>query len=94
MAAQDVLDDGEPQAGAALPPMAPALDPVESLGQPRQMLGRDPRPLVGDRDPHAGPAGGRTAVGGRCVDGACGSTRTVVPSPPYLIALSIRLTNS
>ena len=70
MAAQDVLDDGETQAGAALAPIAPAFDAVEALGQSRQMLGRDPGPLVGDGDPHAGPAGGRAAVGGCRGDGA------------------------
>ena len=41
MAAQDMLDDRQAQAGAAKLPRARRLDPKEALGQARQMLGRD-----------------------------------------------------
>ena len=40
MAAQDVLDDGEPQPRAAELARARGLDPEEALGQARQVLGR------------------------------------------------------
>src|SRR5258708_9289299 len=48
MAVDDVLDDREPEPGAAERARAAGVDAIESLGQPRQVLARDPLPLVGD----------------------------------------------
>ena len=94
MAPQYVLDDGQPEPGALGSAAARAFDAVKALGEPRQVLGRDTGSLVADRDPHAGPASrpGRNSAGAAASGAA--SIRTAVPSPPYLIALSIRLTNS
>ena len=44
MAVEDVLDDGEPEPGAALLAARGDVDAVEALGEPRQMLGRDAGP--------------------------------------------------
>ena len=63
MAAQDVLDDGQAQAGAAQAARAAALDAVEPLGEPRQMLLGDARPLIRDIHLHDGAAGRRPGVG-------------------------------
>ena len=41
MALNDMLDDGEPEPGAPDGAAAPGVDAVETLGQARQMLGRD-----------------------------------------------------
>ena len=38
------LTSARPEPGAALGAAFADIDPVESLGQPRQMLGRDPGP--------------------------------------------------
>jgi len=50
MAVEDVLDDSEPEPGAAFFPARRDVDPVEPLGQPRQMLRRDAGPIVDHRD--------------------------------------------
>ncbi len=50
MPVHDVLDQRETQAGAALRAAFGDIDPVEALGQPRQMLGGDARPVVAHRD--------------------------------------------
>ena len=47
---EDVLDDGEPKTGAALLPARRHVDPVEPLGQARQMLGRDAGPIIDHGD--------------------------------------------
>ena len=43
-----MLDDGEAEPGAADRPAPAGVDPVESLGEARQMLGRDALAAVGD----------------------------------------------
>ena len=45
MAIEDVLNDGEAETGAPLFAARGDIDPVEALGQARQMLGRMPGPL-------------------------------------------------
>ena len=50
VAVDDVLDDGEAEAGALLLAARLRIDPVEALGQPRHMLGRDADTMVGDRE--------------------------------------------
>ena len=94
VAPQDVLDDREAQAGAAQAPGAAGLDAVEALGQPRQMLLGDARPLVVDRRParQRGPPPAPKPAGAAA--SAAARMRTGLPSPPYLIALSTRLTKS
>ena len=93
VAAQDVLDDGEPEAGAAELARARAVDPVEALGEAGNVLPGDPGALVLHGDPHAGrPATGPAAAGAAATASAV--IRTICPSPPYLMALSIRLTKS
>jgi hypothetical protein len=42
----ELLDQGETYPGALVAPRAGALDPVESLEEPRQLARRDPRPGV------------------------------------------------
>src|SRR5690606_1568134 len=54
VALRHVLDDGQPEAGAAGLARAAAIDAVEALGQARQVLGRDARAAVGDVE--LGPA--------------------------------------
>src|SRR5271156_5263427 len=39
VAGEDMLDDGEAETGAVLGPALGRIDPVETLGQPRQVLG-------------------------------------------------------
>src|SRR6516162_7675080 len=41
VAVEDVLDQRQAQPGAALRAALRYIDPIEALGQPRQMLGRD-----------------------------------------------------
>ena len=48
VAVHDVLDDGEAEPGAAFLAARGGIDPIEALGEPRQVLRRDPRPVVGD----------------------------------------------
>ena len=50
MAVEDVLDQRKAQSGAALGAALAHVDPVEALGQPRQVLGRDPRTVIAHRD--------------------------------------------
>src|SRR5262245_7110097 len=50
VAVDDVLDDREPEPGAAECARAPGVDAVEALGEARQVLARDALALVGDRD--------------------------------------------
>src|SRR5438270_14069823 len=64
MAVEDVLDDGKPEARSAQFARAGIVDPVETLGQARQVFARDAVALIGDRDPQhpcrrAGIAAGR-----------------------------------
>ena len=56
MAVDDVLDDGEAEAGAADGARARRVDPVEALGQARQMHARNPWAVVAHRERHAGAA--------------------------------------
>ena len=56
MAVEDVLDDGEAQAGASLLAACRHVDPVEALGQPRQVLrARCPGPSSRHRDDDSAP---------------------------------------
>src|SRR5262245_63418434 len=48
VAVEDVLDYGKPKPGSAFLPARRDIDPVEALGQARQVLGRDPRSIVDD----------------------------------------------
>src|SRR2546423_13177725 len=57
MAVEDVLDDGEPKAGAALLPARRHADAVEPLGEAGQMLGGGGRAPL----PHGGGETGRGA---------------------------------
>ena len=50
MAVDHVLDDGEAEAGAAELARAGIVDPVEALGEARQMRGGNAVALVADRD--------------------------------------------
>src|SRR5438034_5151547 len=75
---RDVADDGEPQAGAPGAPVTCPVDPVEALEDPVEVLGRDPDPLVANRD--LGP-----------LVAAQHSTTTLVPESEYFTALSSRL---
>ena len=59
MAVDDVLDDGEPETRPALLTARRHVDPVEALGEARQVLGRDAGPVVG----HGDEAGGSAADG-------------------------------
>src|SRR2546423_3178933 len=63
MAVEDVLDDGEPQTGAALLPARRHADPIEPLGEAGQMLGSDAGSVIRHRGDEAGraPAAGRLA---------------------------------
>src|SRR5215469_12366979 len=54
VAADDVLDDGKPEARTPEITGAGRIHPVEALGQPRQMLTRDAFPLIDDSDRHRG----------------------------------------
>ena len=57
VAVEDVLDDREAEAGAALLPACRHVDAVEALGEPRQVLRGDAGPVVDHVDPEAaGPA--------------------------------------
>ena len=47
---QHVLDDREAEASAAGRARAAAVDAIEALGEPRQVLGRDADAGVGDRE--------------------------------------------
>ena len=49
VAGEDVLDDGEAEAGAAMLAAGLDVDPVEALGQARQVLLGDARAEVADR---------------------------------------------
>src|SRR5262245_29819320 len=49
MPVKDVLDDRQAKAGAAQLARAPAIHPVETLGESRKVLGRDALALVDDR---------------------------------------------
>ena len=44
MPLDDMLDDGEPEAGSAGFPAARRIDAVETFGQARQMFGAMPAP--------------------------------------------------
>src|SRR5215211_8872774 len=50
VARQDVLDDGETEAGSSLGPALRHVDAVEPLGQARQVLGRDAGTEIPDAD--------------------------------------------
>ena len=62
------------------------IDAVEALGEARHVLGLDAGAVVGD---------GHRAVDsrGRLATGAS-ATSTLPPSPPYLMALSMRFSNT
>src|SRR5688572_9041783 len=69
VALQRVLDDGEAETRAAELSRSAGIDAVETLGQPRQVLGRDPDAGVAKLDARAAlvdpPAHVDAAVGGR-----------------------------
>src|SRR5690242_11906163 len=50
MVADDMLDDGEAEPGAAQLARAGGIDAVEALGQPRQVLARDALAVVAHGD--------------------------------------------
>src|SRR5882757_5067665 len=68
MPADDVLDDGEAEAGAADGAAARRVDPVESLGQARQVLLGDALALVADGHDQAGAPSFRDGAGGNADD--------------------------
>src|SRR5262249_21626690 len=49
MAVEDVLDERKPKPGSALRAAVGHVNAVKSLGEPRQMLGRNARPIVAYR---------------------------------------------
>src|SRR5262245_16741572 len=55
---EDVLDNGEPQTGAAFLTARRHANAIESLGEPGQVLWRDARPVVR----HGGNEAGRAAT--------------------------------
>src|SRR4051794_5301509 len=59
MALDNMLDDGEAEAGSAAAPAPCCIDAIESFGQPRQMFAGNARPMVGhcDIDPSRGCIG-------------------------------------
>ena len=85
MAVDDVLDDGEAQPGAADRARAARVHPVEPLGQPRQVLARNARPV--DRRPSA-PRRAAPASAARPPARPPAAPRP--PSRPYFTALSSR----
>src|SRR6516225_9138886 len=50
VALQDMLDDGEAEAGATGRARAPGIDAIEALGEPRNVLRRDTHAGVADRE--------------------------------------------
>src|SRR5258706_7773738 len=66
MTADDMLDDGEPQPGAAQIPRAGGIHPIEALGKPRQMPAVDAFTLVDDRHGHGGPGPGQWPPAAAC----------------------------
>src|SRR5690606_34938149 len=50
MAVEDVVHDGQPQPGAAQIAAARRVDPIESLGQARQVIARNTLAMVAYRD--------------------------------------------
>ena len=82
MAVDDMLDDGEAEAGAAELARARGIDAIEALGEPRQMVGRNAVALVADGDRQRPSPAGRAA------------TRTVVAGLAYFSALSTRFWNT
>ena len=63
MAVDDVLDDGQPEPGAAPLPAALHIHPVEALGQARDGLARDALAVVAHRDRHQRAATGAAGSG-------------------------------
>src|SRR5271169_6257012 len=63
MAIEDVLDDCEPESGPAHFARARGVDPVEALGQPRQVLARNTLPAVAHGYRNEGAPTGIAAVG-------------------------------
>src|SRR5262245_22757470 len=59
MAVENVLDDGKPQAGSTFLAARRDADPVETLGQPGQVLRCNARAVVGYRQDKAGAATSR-----------------------------------
>src|SRR5216684_3680778 len=50
MAVEHVLDQRKPEPGAALGAALADVDAIEPLGQPRQMLRRNARPVIANAD--------------------------------------------
>jgi len=63
-----VLDEGQAQAGSALGAAIGDIDPVEPLGQPRQMLGRDTGTVIAYRQARLRRAGAALAARQRNID--------------------------
>ena len=61
---QDVLDDREPETGAAEFAAARRVDSVEPLGQPRQMVRCDAVATIGDGNPYQPAARNQQVVRG------------------------------
>ena len=83
VAVDDVLDDGEAQARSALVAALRHVDPVEPLGQARQVLGRDAGAVILHREATCAAPAPRVAR--RSI-----STSTLPPLSPYFTAFSIR----
>ena len=49
MARDNMFHDGEAKTCAALRAALAGIDPLKAFGETRQMLGRDPRPVIADR---------------------------------------------
>ena len=49
MPVEHMFDQSKTKAGAALGAAVGNVDPVKALGQPRQMFGRNARPVVANR---------------------------------------------
>ena len=78
-----MLDDGESQPGAAELAGAGGIDPVEALGETRQVSGSNAVALVRDRDREIAAAGS-TAAAGR-LNRIRAALLLLMASPDYLI---------
>ena len=61
VAVEDVLDERQTESGSALRAAFGDVDAIEALGQPRQMFGRDARPVIAHADLRFRLAVGRRA---------------------------------
>src|ERR1700689_3488850 len=59
MAVEDVLDERQTESGSTLRAAFADIDPIEALGQPRQVFRRDARPIIAHAHHRFGLAVGR-----------------------------------